>query len=322
MKNCYIFFLFIFLQACQQELPLTLPHDAPFIVVNCLFQQDSVWALHISSSLSINNPNAEPQNITDAEVKIIDNQQIETRLIHVGNGIYKSNTYPIIGKAYTLKVTSPSFEGEITATDSIPHQGIQLLDVIADTSQNISPFGTSEAVYYPIHISMKDNHDLTSFYRLNIRYLDSAIWTGFATNCPYYFHKADTNMLYDGLLGCELATTDRSTDIIRSPQMCILMNDGGWQGQSKQLEAYFINQYSFTLWGTINDGDYCITSNYHQVFLEIQSLSPAAYKYVYSVLQQRYSVSDPFASYVEVYSNIQGGRGIFAGYHRSMIRLF
>lgn len=59
-----------------------------------------------------------------------------------------------------------------------------------------------------------------------------------------------------------------------------------------------------------------------EYWLEITGMSEAYYKYQKSYIKQVVNQSNPFSSVVEVYSNIQNGVGIFAGYTRQMIHFY
>ncbi len=61
-------------------------------------------------------------------------------------------------------------------------------------------------------------------------------------------------------------------------------------------------------------------TNYKEEYwLEITGMSEDYYKYQKSYIKQVNNLDNPFSSVVEVYSNIQNGVGIFAGYNRQMI---
>lgn len=58
-----------------------------------------------------------------------------------------------------------------------------------------------------------------------------------------------------------------------------------------------------------------------EYWLEVVGMSEDYYKYQKSYIKQVVNQSNPFASVIEVYSNIENGVGIFAGYNRQMIHL-
>jgi hypothetical protein len=56
-----------------------------------------------------------------------------------------------------------------------------------------------------------------------------------------------------------------------------------------------------------------------EYWLETVGMSEAYYKYQKSYIKQVANWENPFASVIEVYSNIENGVGIFAGYNRQMV---
>ena len=58
-----------------------------------------------------------------------------------------------------------------------------------------------------------------------------------------------------------------------------------------------------------------------EYWLEVTGMSEDYYKYQKTYIKQVVNQSNPFASVIEVYSNIENGVGIFAGYNRQMIHL-
>lgn len=56
-----------------------------------------------------------------------------------------------------------------------------------------------------------------------------------------------------------------------------------------------------------------------EYWLEAVTMSEAYYNYQKSYINQATNIKNPFSSAIEVYSNIEGGVGIFAGYSKEMI---
>ena len=59
-----------------------------------------------------------------------------------------------------------------------------------------------------------------------------------------------------------------------------------------------------------------------EYWLEVTGMGEDYYKYQKTYLKQVVNQKNPFASVIEVYSNIQNGLGIFAGYNRQMIHFY
>lgn len=59
-----------------------------------------------------------------------------------------------------------------------------------------------------------------------------------------------------------------------------------------------------------------------EYWLEVVGMSEDYYKYQRSAIKQAVNKDNPFASFVEVHSNIENGVGIFAGYNKQMIHFY
>lgn len=59
-----------------------------------------------------------------------------------------------------------------------------------------------------------------------------------------------------------------------------------------------------------------------EYWLEVVTMSKDYYNYQKSYINQVVNISNPFASPIEVYTNIENGVGIFAGYSRQMIHFY
>ena len=89
------------------------------LVINSIFESDSTFKVHVSSSRSVVDT-ASFLNIEDAEVKILDNNgNIVDVLNHINNGFYMGQTYPEENKTYNLEVKHPNYSN-ITSLDSLP----------------------------------------------------------------------------------------------------------------------------------------------------------------------------------------------------------
>ena len=92
-----LFFLlsvsFIYI-SCEKVIPFEGDVNIPKLVINSIFQSDSTFKVHVSSSRSVIDT-ASFQNIEDAVVKIKDdNGAIIETLNHLDNGFYLGQVFP------------------------------------------------------------------------------------------------------------------------------------------------------------------------------------------------------------------------------------
>ena len=121
--------------SCEKVIPFEGDVNIPKLVINSIFQSDSTFKVHVSSSRSVIDT-ASFQNIEDAVVTIKDdNGSIIETLNYVENGFYIGQTFPQQNQTYTLQVTHPNYTN-ITSSDSLPSP-ITINSV--DTSSIIDP---------------------------------------------------------------------------------------------------------------------------------------------------------------------------------------
>ncbi len=121
MKNLIFVYSIVgllFLSSCIKEIKIKTDNIEKLPVINCIFSPDSVFKIFVSLPTEITNN--ELHYVEDASIKITSENNTVINLYYTGkNGIYKSTTKPEINILYTLEVDVPGFE-TIKATDKIP----------------------------------------------------------------------------------------------------------------------------------------------------------------------------------------------------------
>jgi len=121
--------------SCEKVIPFEGDVNIPKLVINSIFQSDSTFKVHVSSSRSVIDT-ASFQNIEDAVVTIKDdNGSIIETLNYVENGFYIGQTYPQENQTYSLQVSHPNYSN-ITSSDSLPSP-ITINSI--DTSTTVDP---------------------------------------------------------------------------------------------------------------------------------------------------------------------------------------
>ena len=142
MKKIFLFFipLLLFI-SCTKEIEIDLPNQAPKLVLNCFFTNDSIFSLNISKTTNFTQTLI--KYISDADVKLYSGSDEICNFNYTNNGIYKSNAdyNPIIGKTYSITVSSPDFP-DLYAENKIP----PLPDIIQIT-KNDSVFFDEDGYY-------------------------------------------------------------------------------------------------------------------------------------------------------------------------------
>ncbi len=98
-----LFFLLIFFTSCQKEVELKLDESKNKLVVNCLFSPDDVFKVNVSYSLKINQSDVD--FIDNAKIKLFKNNQYLETLVNDSLGWYHSIIKPEINSLYSIEVT-------------------------------------------------------------------------------------------------------------------------------------------------------------------------------------------------------------------------
>lgn len=282
--NCLVLLLF----GCTKEINIELPVKEPKIVVNSLFSDDTQVSVFIFKTRT---PFDEKEFlIENANVLLYTGNTTDT-LQYMGEGIYTSNLLSKVNTEYQLEVKANGFE-KVTTRDYIPNQIPQ--PVISSFKDSI---GVDEEGYYysQFTISFIDNANEKNYYEVFIEHLlfEDEIWS---RNC---FSK-DLIIAYEGLNNYHPNTIIFSDDFIN--------------GIEKELS---INYYPVT-YGNPTGGQGELVDTNYKVIVHFRSISESYYKYkkrlVVHLAGQEFDFWAGSGEPVQMFSNVEGGYGIFAGY--------
>ena len=295
MKKSFVLLIFILgVAACTTVVDFDIPLDKPWVVVNSLFSPDSVWQVKVTYSKNILDvapgPNFWP--VGNAVVTILDpnNQVIETitpssdKFNHVR---YKGKTKPLSGQSYAVQVSIKD-EPIRQAINKVPTY-VPITSVEMDSSRLIDG-GPIE-----MKVNFKDPGNEKNYY--TIKFIEDA----------FYITKKDT-VWYTQEIFYEVVEQSLSND---ERGLEKLVNDNLFNGKDYTFHVKLYNRrYSF--------GSQIFQQHARVVLL---SVSEEYYKYFTTKSLQDYTNGDPFAQPVQVFTNIENGLGIFAGYSTSVIEL-
>ena len=274
----FIFIFMLLFMSCQKEIKLPPTQIPQKVVVNCLFSPAQNWKVYVS--LSTNPNDAEPPIVENALVKVFENGQYLETLSYVEKGKYVGNKHPFEGNTYNIEVSVPNFES-VTATDSIP-EAVKIKDAFFTARKVLDVTG---APMLQQNIIFQDPPTKTNFYEI----------TG---ALDYYFVTDIWGVFYPFKQFGAYAFSDEAL-----------------AGQS----VTFVTTESFTENPGIPDSLY----GSKKIFLH--SLSPTHYKFLKTGhIQMANNFSGAIETWTSIlsvtepqniYSNIQGGLGIFAAYN-------
>jgi hypothetical protein len=281
----------LWVSGCETVITLDIPVSEPKLVVNCLFSADSVWRARITESQHVLD-NAPTKAITNASVQVLVHGSPVETLQHLGSGTYAGGFMPLPGESYEIRVTAPGYD-EVHATDIVPQATeIMALDTAMVTSEGM--------LYMECRLKFTDDGSQANFYKVDItgqwweyeydhfgNVIDSFMYVE-----PLYFEANDVILGGDGLFS----------------GLSAIFSDDLFQG--KVITApLLVSGYYFT--GSPDQN--------MRLIISLSSVSESYYLYSTTLSRSWDASGDPFAQPVQVYNNIEGGYGIFAGFSRDTV---
>src|SRR5688572_16139599 len=104
IHRCIVFLLFI-TTSCYEPVYFDVPGEQK-LVINALFNPDSVWTIHVSKSLPVLTPTEVP-SVNNATIQLYEDGTLVEELFYGTDGMYTSTQKPKEGKLYTIKASTP-----------------------------------------------------------------------------------------------------------------------------------------------------------------------------------------------------------------------
>ena len=293
MKKTYLLLIIALTYiSCEKVIPFEGDVTIPKLVINSIFQSDSTFKVHVSSSRSVLDTDSF-QNITDAVVNINDgNGNIIETLNHQENGFYVGQTFPQENQTYTLQVTHPNYVN-ITSMDSLP---LSIVINSVDTSTIVDPINGDRL---QITMNFEDPGSSQNFYLIETYSINEYLVIKNSDTSEY---ELDTAKQY-------MVLTDEVFQNGGSPwREQGLFNDLLFNGQNKALELEIPYE---NLSG--NEAGYNWSYKTLGVRVYLHNISRSYYYFRTSLELYQSASGNPFAQPVQVYSNIENGFGVFAG---------
>lgn len=293
-----ISFTLIFSRSCETTEKIDdFPLRPSQLVLNCLFTADSTWDIQVSYSLSVLD-NAPLEMIEDAEIELFMNGELVDHLTTPGDdGYYHSDTMlPKEGETYSVKVTAPGYEEEVFARDYLPAMVPlkSLSSTLIDSSFHTwndyytdLPVETGHIEGF-IDLTIQDPPGVSNFYNLQVYMVERRLQDR-EDSTSWYFRRKPVNY----------SVTDATTEVT-SMRGGALLSDQFFDGMEHKLKIRYDEWDDKPVIDTF--------------YVELISLTEAGYLYRRSIEDYQEAQGDPFSEPVLVYSNIENGFGIFAGY--------
>ena len=287
MKNLLLGLTLLWaLSACEQIIEPDLPDHTPRLTLQAFFTTDSTWVAFVGRSAGIleSLPSHE-RSVAEATVELLSGDQVIDELkFFQRERVYVWEKAPLqAGKSYSLRVSVPGF-ATIRATDAIPRPV-----PIAIASYHVNTSVRSESAIkgdLSIKLEIQDPPGETNYYQIHLFALFS---TGREEGS---FWTKDPSIIADNNEAAFFGTAPFFTDAL-------------FDGQTHEIEL---------------SSNYNVTED-TRLFLQVLDISETYYEYVKSAKLHEFTQDNPFAEPVSVYSNVEDGYGIFAGYNSQTFEL-
>ena len=316
MKKILIFLCSILLFSCQEQVvELDIPGHTPFLVVNGIFDTDTLMFLHVSNSVG-SFQQGEINSISDANVLLYENNIfLDSMRVDFNNQdfinifedgpfwaadenkpiyYYSYDALPQFGSTYSVEISHPNFE-TVYAQTKVPNQ-IQLAELeIVDNSDQSEDYSST------LNLSFFDDPNTNNYYRINLY----------------------RNTQYE----------DESGEIVRKEYPLELFSNDPSFSQGIPFDGYSFSGrrvfFSDDLFNGIQkeisfDFDYKIDyETKDTILLQLTSFSEEAFNYYNSMENNNDRFfSDIGTEPVPIFSNVENGAGVFASGNSVYFQVF
>lgn len=300
-----------FCVSCEKVIDFNGRITEPMLVLNSYITPDSAVKAQVSESRFFLSNQDTFTMVSNANIVLWVNGAIEENLTYNGNGLYKGSYFPHPGDSLRLLVSVPGKPGiscgttvqaspQVDAPDTnsvliATHVPVIRYDSIA-LKQDTLGYADSHKINFVMKIS--DDGNVRNYYRLIVRSVTRSLGIT-TTSYSFSFDDVVSGNTEKGSFGPPSSLISNKFNIF---------SDNLFDGKVYPL--------SFSLMDTYGS----FFPMYHKyVYITLQSLSPAYYFYLQT--REAIGINSFFAEPVQVYSNVEGGTGIFGSFTGKTFRI-
>ena len=319
LRSSLIIFLVV-LSACETAIDIDISGDyTPVLVVGGEFNPDSIWSVKISKSRAIGGSvTAAELFIQDATVTILGESGQSETLVHTGNGVFQSQSgrHPVTGEIYRLDAASLGFES-VYSISHAPRLQSAFVDIQAVNTE--SP----DQPLYRLRFSVTDLPG-KSYYRMQIdQVMPSCLRESGSWRPTRWYDEQEGVPAYHNMNfnSPEPSFYDDASELDEPPNALYQYGSGALRNPyfSDRLFEDDVREFEIFIQPRVLESE-----PVPRFRLVISALSEEMVLHERSfILQDEYLVgSDPlFGNPINIYSNIEGGLGIFSGYTNNSYRI-
>lgn len=292
---------------CERVVEYDLPGAAPRLVLNALICEDSLLRFEVSLSASPGD-GAKIQSLRDAKIVLFEDQTLvkdfKIDSMYASPSDFDGNPIANIAPTklffhQTISTTARSghtFEVEarygdmaaVNASTSIPRP-IRAHTIPQPLNESIMVDGNP---LDRLVVQIDDNGNSQNYYGLEI--LAYKPGSGEAAQKIEFF--SNEKVFAENLV---VASGQHSQGVYYRPENGVYFSNAKFKGRNEQFDVYVDPVY---------------LGSQYQLQLRVLTLSKDYFDFAVSYQKQKQNANNPFAEPTQVYNNIEGGLGIFAGY--------
>lgn len=294
--------------SCELVVEVEVPNIPPKLVVNSVFKSgDSTWYVSVATTAHILGhtsgtliaPGAIPilTDETGNQIPLVEHQVSEANFVgtwyQTGGGVvYTASSVAVPGVIYRLEVSAPNFTPVVASTQA-PIE-IEIVDATLDTEGIIQDDYGSAMV--PLTITFNDPAGQRDFYYPRLFH---------SQRYEYYDPVIEDTVRGVSVQPIYMTKTLGDIDFIEFEEDEDIIDDQAFDGKSFTMHRYA------RLRGVL------LSDKVEAVWVSLGHADESYYRYFRSMTLQRETSGNPLAEPVQVYSNVEGGLGIFTGYTES-----
>lgn len=286
---------------CERPVELSLGDPSPQLVISSDFTAGQNVLVTVTETQNILET-PEVRFVDDATVEVFQEDELLETLTYIPqtNRLppkYVSNDFkPQEGNTYTLKASAPGFE-PIMAQSYVPYPVDIKQLLVSDVELVINGDAQNDKTYsYNVALQFEDPGDMVNYYHLDF----------FQKVFSFIVLEGDTIIINSSLEPVSFSPQNNSNSFIAYFRGGVLFEDKNFNGS--------VITTSFNISVSIDSE----TQLLGPMVAQLRNVSEHYYDYYNSVSRQQTNGNDPFSPPVFIDSNIENGKGVFAGYNQSI----
>ena len=315
MKSIFCCLAFLFaLSSCEQVIEPDLPEHTPRLVLHAFFTADGIWTAYVGRSSGIlDSRPLHERSVADASVELLAGDRVieEMKFLDAARGYVFEDSTLEAGETYSLQVSAPGF-ATIRATDAIPRPvPTSILSYRTNTSARSESEIRGE---FSIKLEIQDPPSEANYYQISV----------------YQVSTGRGAWRYEEILSTKDPSIIADNGVDESP-----VEEGAFSGEALYFKDTLFDGRTHEIELTY-DGVLVLREDMAQeeevaedgqepakqkTYLQVLYISAAYYEYLKTARLHDYTRDNPFAEPLSVYSNVEDGYGIFAGYSSQTFEL-